>query len=111
MATAYVTLAPIGAKDRNGNEIPLLRGRPLKDAAVTVGATNTPLGAGFTVPDDAEGEIATYAWFVTAVDANMKVVSGAAPNAQTGTGWRILQGETIPIKCEEAGETLALVTL
>jgi hypothetical protein len=114
MAKAYVVLAPVGIHDRNGNPIPLLRGRPIFDAEVNVTNVTAMLKTGFptrVAPNKVTRGYATYAWFVTPLDAAMKVVAGMTPNASTGTGWRVQPGETIPINVEEAGETLALVTL
>lgn len=114
MAKAYVVLSPVGIHDRNGNPIPLLRGRPIFDAEVTVTNVTAMLkaaNAAHVAPNKVTKGYATYAWFVTPLDAAMKVVAGMNPNATTGNGWRVQIGETIPINVEEAGETLALVTL
>lgn len=110
MAKAYVTLAPVGVKDVNGAPIPLLRGRPVKDAEVAVTGVTGKLN-GFVVPDDAAGIYSRYCWVVTAVDAAMKVVAGKDPNATTGIGYRLVAGDRIEIVAEEVGETLALVTI
>ena len=114
MAKAYVVLAPVGIHDRNGNPIPLLRGRPIFDAEVNVTNVSAMLktaNAAHVAPNKVTRGYATYAWFVTALDAPMKVVAGMTPNATTGNGYRVQTGETIPLNVEEAGETLALRTL
>lgn len=114
MATAYVTIGPVSVSDNSGNQIPVLRGRPTEDASVTVGGTSVKVSDSvptLKAPDNMPRGAAAYAWRVTALDANVKVVAGLDPNASTGKGYRLAAGSFVDIVCEEPGETLALVTI
>lgn len=114
MAKVYVTLAPVGEVDPNGAPVPLLGGRPLLDGEFTATGTSAKLTATaptFVAPSDQVGVYTRYCWLVTAVDGAVKVVAGKDPNATTGTGYRLVAGADIEFAAEEAGETLALVTI
>jgi len=113
---AYVMLVGLGAEDPNGNPIPVKRGRVIFDAEINVtgvSAKLTTTNALYKAPNDitAGSPYARYMWIVKAVDGAFKAVAEEDPNASTGQGFRLMTGDVEEFVAEEAGETLALVTI